>query len=510
MLHSVRKGGSPQARGVEGTTGEMLQECAGYSPYHDTLYKMKIASFAFLSAVSLAFLLLKARFLTPMIGDQGVYEYAAWLWTEGVIPYRDFFISHPPTHLLLPVMAILIAGKNLAILDSVPSLLGIGSGILLFFIVRKRMNTSAGLIAATLFLFSYAHLVYSAHITGVEIAVFMILLSMFFSERKKMIEAGIALGLTLLSGAYTVPAIVAFLLLLLLENRNSFWKVFGVFVLSSSILHGIFVVVFGWEFIEQVYLYHLAKSGGNAYFASKASVVFLFAQKNAFLLLLAFLGIPSFFVSLRRWQRSEGDESQSTLWLMRFSLVVLGAYALFFLFAQSIFTHYFLLIIPFVAIAATFFLIKLTIFLPKFPLLVIGIILLVYGALNMRGFAANREQKRFDGLEEIVQFVSTTLEAESTIYGDFAIVPTIAFLSEKRIAAHEVDSSIMRFDSGASSLPSVLDAIEKDHVQLIISRPRRGIVIYPLFREYLERNYVIVRSFNTENEEKEIWVWKRK
>ena len=122
----------------------------------------------------------------------------------------------------------------------------------------------------------------------------------------------------------------------------------------------------------------------------------------------------------------------------------------------------------------------------------------------------NREQKSFDGLEEIKTYVSSTLRGEGTIYGDFAIVPTIALLSGGRIAANEIDTSIMRFSSDPSSLQSVFNALEKDHIQLIISRPRRGIVIFPPFREYLEKNYTLVKKFNGEGTEKEIWVWQKK
>jgi len=460
------------------------------------------------------FLVLKLLFLGPQIGDQGVYQYAAWLWSQGVFPHHDFFLSHPPMHLLAPVIAIGIAGKNLAILDMLPSFIGIGSGLLLFYIVRKQMSDGAGLIATAFFLFSYAHLVSSAHITGVEVAVFTTLLSLFFYERKNTILTGIVLGFTFFSGAYTAPFIGALLLISFLEEKHSFWKILGVFVLSSILLHGICIAIFGWEFMEQVYFYHFAKSGESVFFAPKASVVSLFAKKNALLLFLTFLGIPSFFITLRTWRRGEGDESPSALRLMRLTLVILGVYALFFFVAQSIFTHYFLLIVPFAAIAATFFLFSVQKLGDKkfwsYSLLPLSVLLILHLSLGIRGFIMNREQKSFDGLEEIKTYVSSTLRGEGTIYGDFAIVPTIALLSGGRIAANEIDTSIMRFSSDPSSLQSVFNALEEDHIQLIISRPRRGIVIFPPFREYLEKNYTLVKKFNGEGTEKEIWVWQKK
>lgn len=466
-----------------------------------------------LAALLVGFFILKLSLLETTIGDQGVYEYAAMLWVQGILPHRDFFFSHPPMHLLTPALTILVTGVRLPVLDMLPSFLGILSSILLFSTVRKNMGATAALLASALFLFSYAHLVDSSHLTGVEIALLTMLLSIFLYDRGKAIAAGVALSITLLSGLYAAPAILTLLFVAALEERRSFVSMTIAFVTSSVLLHGIYIAIFGDAFLEQVYLYHLAKTGDSAFFASKAAVFQLFMVKNALLLFIAFGGVLSFFPQWLTWRHHGGEEERKMLQFLRLCLAMLAAFGCSFLAVRSIFTHYLLLTVPFLAVTASFFLLwtrswwreghRMLASLPMF------VVIVLHGMLSLNAYLENRERKRFDGVQEITAYVAKTLGEAETLYGDFAIVPTIAMLSGRRIAAREIDSSIERFTSGVSSLEETIAHLEGDRLRLIVSRPHRGIVIYPPFREYLTRNYRLVRQFNKKVPGKEVEAWRR-
>ena len=58
-------------------------------------------------------------------GDELFYVNVDYVMAKGLVPYRDFFMSHPPFHFLLPTVTILTAGTNLTLLDALSSTLGL-------------------------------------------------------------------------------------------------------------------------------------------------------------------------------------------------------------------------------------------------------------------------------------------------------------------------------------------------------------------------------------------------
>jgi hypothetical protein len=461
------------------------------------------------TGITFLYLLLKGYYLENTIGDQGVYYYASWLWAHGLVPYRDFFISHPPLHLLPSTILIAIFGVNLTILNALPSLLGAGSGIILYLISRRALGMAGALATLLFFLFSYAHLSFSSHFTGINVTLFFLLLGLYFVLTKKPKIAGIVFGLSALSGVYAIIGIASLCIALLMEGqRKSVLRIVTFFILTFALINLLFVAISGWDFIDQVYMYHFAKSGGEKFFADKLSVFSIVIKKNIPLIVLMLCSIPLFFWEYRKWQKGSLDSDKSALRVMRLSLITISSYILFFLLLQKIFSHYFLLLIPFVALCVGYIVSRISVGrvsnLTIVSWLSISFLATISVGQSLVLYAENRESKSFTEVKEISAFVNSQLKEGERIYGDFGIVPTISLLSDRHIAGHEVDSSIMRFASGKYDLDSVIESLEEDNLQMVVSREHRGIVIYPPFKKYLKQNYNVSKTFDG------VVVWRRR
>src|SRR3989344_5882777 len=109
----------------------------------------------------------------------------------------------------------------------------------------------------------------------------------------------------------------------------------------------------------------------------------------------------------------------------------------------------------------------------------LGIILLIlFSAAGYRTlFFYNLEQRAlaFDLAPLIAERIKEKLRPDETIFGDFGVVPTVALLSGRRIAAAQVDSSVMRFVSGLYKVEDVIAAIEAAHVKAVLTRRGKDI-----------------------------------
>lgn len=472
------------------------------------------------TAVCLLYVLLKYRFLGHTIGDQNLWYYVAGLWAQGIMPYRDFFLSHPPFHILPAVILILLGGENLTVLYALPSFFGVLTGLLLYRMVRRSFGITGALFALTLFLFSYVHLAHSSHFTGVNITLFLFLLSIEFHLCKKFVLAGMALGLGAGSGIYILAGALALIGVSFWEERKESIKLILSFGTTITIVNLSFFLMGGNNFLNQVYLYHLAKTGQTDFFSGKGAVLAQVLETNLLLFLLMLCAIPLFFWKLRRWRRGLVDENSEALRLTRLALVILASYTLFFFLLKRIFTHYFLLTAPFVVIAVTFLVTSVLhrrssfestdrrySFISHF---IIGLTLAIIITTSLNNYADNRKRKQFARAEEIATYIETTLEEDETFYGDFGVAPLLSILSHRRIAGNEAESSIMRFESGEESIADIIETLEADTIRMVIVRPHRGISIYPPFREYLLQNYFPVRRFGNEAESNYIEAWTRK
>lgn len=480
------------------------------------------AEVAALSLVAGAYVLLKATTLCVTIGDQSLYFYASYLWTQGVMPYRDFFLSHPPVHLLVSAVAILVAGPNLHVLLALPSLFGLFNGLLTYAIARRAFGIAGALIAVALFLFSLRHLLGSSYFTGVNVATCWLLLAVFLTMSSRPLLAGVSLGLGVATGAYVAVGAFVLMVLVVLEDRRKAVVLGAAVLLTAGLINLAFFAVAGRTFFDQVYGYHLAKSAESPYFSSKTVILRSVLNDSWPLVVLAACAVPSALLDLARPRPQRGAaEDTARRFVLRLSIAMLLGHAVFLLLFQRIFTHYFLLPFPFAVLLGVNLLIHLPRWRPAASAglrrgyavvawLLVGVVLTGTAVWSVHRFRQERILRCFDGTKELADYVAETLREDETFFGDYGIVPLVALVSQRRIAANEIESNIMRYESGITPLDEVLDAIERDNVSMVVSRQVSGLTVYPPFQRYLAEHYVFARRFTGPHSYMTIDVWRRR
>lgn len=481
------------------------------------MFSRRVMEVLCLVLVFVAYFFLKRANLHLLAGDQGVYFYAGSLWAQGILPYRDFFISHPPLQLLIPALFIKLFGVHLMTLNLLPALFGAFSGLLLLRLAWKPLGSVKAMISVALFLLSYANLLSTLYYTGQNLALLLLLFaSLLFLNRQKFL-AGLMLGFAQMVGIHILFPFAALVILQFFWNRRKLPVFLGGFFVSSGAIHALFSMIAGKEFWRMIYLYHLAKPKDTPYLFGKWTVFVQMLQGNLFIAMFALIGAFLLFRSLRQEGADENPEKQRLLLL---ATSVLCAYLFFLGTASPVFPHYFVPLAPFATLLAAettgnilstlrrLFqerrILEMSLIVP--PLF----LLLVWSTYRNIDYY-NREQTMlaFDHAEIVAGHVRNSLKPEETIYGDFAIVPTIALLSARRIAGDEVDSSVMRFASGMYRLDGLLEKIENDHVRALLTRSHKDILSYPPMQEYVRTRFRLAETFPSSRGGSDVELWLR-
>lgn len=469
-----------------------------------------------LSLIGFLILYCGIQLSAPVIrtGDHGVYTYAAYLLSNGTLPYRDFFFSHPPLQLLPQIIALRLFGVNFFVLNLIPMVAGMVSGILTYCIARRSLGNAGALVATFFFLFSALHLLVSLSSTGQNIALVFVLLSAFFLLGRKHLFAGAILGFGIMSSINVAVALIVFAIFSMIEGKKNAKSFLIGAATSTGLLHVLLFFAFGEPFFKQVYLYHVHKVQ-TAYLANSAEVFAFMFQAHTALSVLAGLGV---LLSVRLWLHKRTVFAE----LRTLSILFLLLYGAFLFALKTLFLHYFLLLLPFVAIIAASAIIDFAprikksvnnpvLHLPFFATLMIVLGIAVHDTVQTKDAVISvHANTGFSHAEEIAETLQSDLKPEQTIYGEFGITPILSLLSGRRIAADEVDSSVMRFTSGTSDFSEMIAAIEEDNIEAVLSREHSGITAYIPFRKYLESNFTLRGSFRTKESPVSVEYWRRK
>lgn len=222
-----------------------------------------MATRAGLAASFLLFFVLQAYGALPHSSDEGIYAYQATLILDGRLPYRDFFHAHPPLHLLTTALVSAATGVAAsALVDVVPSLCAAGQGLLAFVVVRRARGgitgELGGAFAAALLLFSPSFLLAASSDTGVMQASLALALGAALLQGQRRLAAALCIGAAptiLLQLAPAAAALGAFSL----RGREDRWRVL---TFALALFVGVQALALLWAgraYIEDVYLYQLAK-----------------------------------------------------------------------------------------------------------------------------------------------------------------------------------------------------------------------------------------------------------
>ncbi len=250
--------------------------------------------------------LLKVNGLRYSTTDEALYFYAAKLWSEGTLPYRDFFFSHPPLHLAVPTLLYKVLGYHFLIGKWLSALAALVAALFNWRMARHWLGPWGGLLALTLNLLACEVLQASTNLTGINLTVAAMMAGLWalWLPRQFLLAGGL-LGAAACTGFYAFGAfLVAAVLTLLLPwptqkrslaawLRHPLGRIVLGFVGVWGAINLAFWAIGGESYTIGVYTYHFAKKAKIEGFTALGSSP-LAIPANLFLM----LGARDFAVSV--------------------------------------------------------------------------------------------------------------------------------------------------------------------------------------------------------------------
>ncbi len=217
-----------------------------------------------------AYAVLKTNALRYSTTDEALYFYAAKLWSEGTVPYRDFFFSHPPLHLAVPALLYKAFGYHYLI----GKLLSAGAALLaaLFSwrLARRWLGPLGGVVALALNLLACEVLQASTNLTGINLTAAWLLAGLWAALGSgRFLLGGMLIGAAASTGFYAVGGALAVAVLAAGMPRTarlgqSWWQHPAVKTLLGfvAVWGSINLVFSNWGgpgYSLGVYAYHFAK-----------------------------------------------------------------------------------------------------------------------------------------------------------------------------------------------------------------------------------------------------------
>jgi len=207
-------------------------------------------------------LLLKSYTWRWSTTDENIYFYDALLWAQGQLPYKDFFFAHPPMHIGVVALAFKIFGFSLPLAKGIPVVAALGTGLLLWMMMRRRVGPLPAGLGLVAFLFAHELLQASTNLNGVNLTSFWLVLGLFWATegRSRAIAAGVALGLAVTTGFYAVAAALAIVVMALFANDGRGWRMAAALVSVAGGINLACYFMAGPAFVEGVYEFHGLKA----------------------------------------------------------------------------------------------------------------------------------------------------------------------------------------------------------------------------------------------------------
>lgn len=202
------------------------------------------------------FLLIKLPGIHASGTDDNIYFYMAEAMTQGRMPYRDFFFSHPPVHLLIPAAAFGIGGFSIGLAKSIPVLATVAASVFLY-LAARRAGRGFALLLMLFHLTTYQVLMASSDMNGENLMTAFLAAGLWALVANRPLLAGAMAGLGLGCGLYALAAVVA------LGLATGSWRALARFAAGLAITFGgtmaIFAAMAPEAFLDGVFRYHLAK-----------------------------------------------------------------------------------------------------------------------------------------------------------------------------------------------------------------------------------------------------------
>jgi len=239
----------------------------------DALATVRLPAEAAAVALILAtWCILKANGLRYSTTDEGLYFYAARMWSEGHLPYRDFFFSHPPLHIGVPALLYGVFGYHFVIGKLLSAGAALVAGLAAWRIARAHIGVFAGVLTLGLYLTACEVLQASTNLTGINLTAAWMVLGIWAALSRRFFWSGLLLGAAASTGFYSLGTFLALFVLAMAQPLPSAnlrrWQRFSRhpaaalalgFLCVWGTLNLYFTAIAGDSYLDGVYAYHLAK-----------------------------------------------------------------------------------------------------------------------------------------------------------------------------------------------------------------------------------------------------------
>lgn len=428
------------------------------------------------------FILVEAKglaLITP--GDENVYYYMAKSITEGKLPYKDFFYAHPPVHIFILAGIIKIFGINFIALKTTALLAYLTASFFLYKtsigLFRNRLNDKhaylMSILALVLFLFSFEVMFKATFSLGIEFSLMFLMISFYSVFNQKYFVGGIFAGIAGLTRLYALPMLFAVFVFVFVKKiqehkvRDFLYMAAG-FLLTFGIIIVFLALLFGNNFIEPVFKYHLLKPK----LPNQKMTVYKNVLKEDWMIFFAFL-LSMFIKNKKQFQI--------------FYFAIFTSF-LFLLYLNVIPEFYFIIAFPFMAVIGSYSIVELarTLDISKSIRYILIISLCSVFFWNTAADVMFLEQYgflKFEPLNQIASKISATNPNEE-LFGDDATVSLAALLANRKIALNYIDANEMRFTSGLTNFFLFKSELDSQKISYMIFRKSKGLYIISQFREY--------------------------
>lgn len=293
-------------------------------------------------------------------GDESLHLVAAQLIIAGKRPYIDFFYQHPPVFAYVLAAVMRVFGQNWRVAHAFSALFTSGCALLIASFVHSRLKTSsASLVALLMFGLNVYVISFATVALPYGFCLFMMMAALFLitesTEGSKWMTfgAGVCAGAAAASYLLTAPVLLILLVWMLRNNRQgsagrkSAWFLFGAIVPFVPLVFFVTRAPYQvWSDLIQYHLYHRAGRELDLWFNLREISGWFISIQG-----LALVGLTGFAIFTIRAKRPDNPQLVSEL-----NLVVALAAGLTatIAFARPVSSFYYVLISPFVVIAAAF------------------------------------------------------------------------------------------------------------------------------------------------------------
>ena len=414
------------------------------------------------------------------VGDEAIYLYDGWLVAQGHLPYRDFFLAHPPLRVLLSAALFAVglpavAGKWLAIVAT-----GLNTALIAG-LARKASGPWAAIAAAMLWMGGALSLETGAYYLGSNVATSFMLGACLAAAHGRWAWSGAILGLGAHQALYALlPGPV--LLWWAWRQGRALRFVAGGMTWPAGV--ALAWLLFGEAYGLQTVAYHLRKVAQSPKpWPIHRIIGFLRADWAA----VAF--------GLAAWL-GRGASSRRLAALAWQSLLVVCLY-------RSLQSYYFTLPLALLCAAGGVGAVALTrLAAHRFggptarthvaACLTFVLVWSLSALPNLHAAVARRSfQPVVDAeLTQLGQQILARPPASGLLWGDTSVTPALALRTGLPIAARFVDTNDQRFDAGLTTPQTVITTVLARHRPGVLMVAHHGVYRVAPLRRHVEQHFL--------------------